>query len=47
MDAVIGSGTNDCILTLVERLTGRVLIAKLAARNAAAVNRSLLQIISE
>jgi len=47
MDTVIGSNTNDCILTLVERRTGCVLIAKLPARNAAAVNRRLLQIISE
>ena len=47
MDTVIGSATQDCILTLVERLTGCVLIAKLPARNAAAVNRRLLQIISE
>ena len=47
MDTVIGSGTHDCILTLVERLTGCVLIAKLPARNAAAVNRWLLRIISE
>src|SRR5438132_835420 len=29
MDTVISSATNDCILTLVERLTGCVLIAKL------------------
>src|SRR5438132_1491158 len=47
MDTVIGSGTNHCILTLVERLTGCVLIAKLPARNTAAVNHWLLQIISE
>ena len=47
MDTVIGSGTNDCILTLVERLTGCVLIAHLPARNAAAVNRRLLQFIEE
>jgi len=47
MDTVIGSTTNDCILTLVERLTGCLLIAKLPARNAAAVNRRLLQIIAE
>jgi IS30 family transposase len=47
MDTVIGSATNDCILTLVERLTGCLLIAKLPARNAAAVNRRLLQIIAE
>jgi len=47
IDTVIGSTTQDCILTLVERLTGCVLIAKLPARNAAAVNRRLLQIISE
>src|SRR6266498_569702 len=47
MDTVIGSATSDCILTLVERLTGCLLIAKLPARNAAAVNRRLLQIIAE
>lgn len=47
MDTVIGSGTNDCILTLVERSTGCVLIAHLPARNAAAVNRHLLQLINE
>jgi len=47
MDTVIGSATNDCILTLVERLTGCLLIAKLPARNAAAVNRRLLQVIAE
>ncbi len=47
IDTVIGSTTQHCILTLVERLTGCVLIAKLPARNAAAVNHSLLQIISE
>lgn len=47
IDTVIGSATQDCILTLVERLTGCLLIAKLPARNAAAVNRRLLQIIGE
>lgn len=47
IDTVIGSTTQDCILTLVERLTGCVLIAKLPARNAAAVNRRLLQVIRE
>src|SRR3989440_6888347 len=47
MDTVIGSAFNHCILTLVERLTGCVLIAKLPARNAAAVNRRLLQMIAE
>src|SRR5262249_12705915 len=48
MDTVIGSNTtNDCILTLVERRTGCVLIAKPPARNAAAVNRRLLQILNE
>jgi IS30 family transposase len=47
MDTVIGSSTQHCILTLVERRTGCLLVAKLPARNAAAVNRRLLQIISE
>lgn len=47
MDTVIGSATNHCILTLVERLTGCLLIAKLPARKADEVNRCLLQIITE
>src|SRR5881227_732270 len=47
MDTVIGSTTNHCILTLVERSTGCVLITQLAARNAAAVNRRLLQLITD
>jgi IS30 family transposase len=47
MDTVIGSTTNHCILTLVERSTGCLLIAHLPARNAAAVNRRLLQMITE
>jgi len=47
MDTVIGSATHDCILTLVERLTGSVLIAHLPARNAAPENRRPLQPINE
>ena len=37
--------SSDCILTLVERKTGYVLIGKLAARTAAEANRALLALM--
>ena len=46
MDTVIGKGGKHCIITLVERLTGCVLIGKLHERTVEALNRRLLQIIS-
>jgi IS30 family transposase len=45
MDTVAGTGSKHCILTLVERTTGCVLIGKLRDHTAAALNERLLQII--
>ena len=38
--------SSDCILTLVERKTGYVLIGKLKARTAAEANRALLELMA-
>jgi transposase, IS30 family len=45
MDTVVGTGTKDCIVSLVERATGCVLIGKLRDRTVAALNQRLLQLI--
>jgi len=45
MDIVVGTGSNHCILTLVERVSGCVLIGKLSARTVAAVNSRAIQLI--
>lgn len=45
MDTVAGTGTKHCILTLVERATGCVLIGKLRDHTVDALNQRLLQII--
>ena len=45
MDTVVGKGGQHCILTLVERATGCVLIGKLRRRTVAALNRRLLEMI--
>lgn len=45
MDTVIGTGSKDCVLSLVERATGCLLIGKLAERTVAAANQRLLQLI--
>ena len=45
MDTVAGTGSKHCILTLVERTTGCVLIGKLRDHTATALNERLLQII--
>ena len=47
IDTVMGTGSKDCIVTLVERATGCVLIGKLTARTTAAVNERILQLIEE
>ena len=44
-DTVAGAGTKDCVLTLVERKTGLVLVGKLADRTADALSRRLTQLI--
>lgn len=45
MDTVIGAGDTHCIITLVERLSGFVLIGKLTARSVAALNHRLIKLI--
>ncbi len=46
MDTVIGTGDSHCLLSLVERATGAVLIGKLHRRNVAALNARLLKLIA-
>jgi len=46
IDTVAGKGTKDCVLTLVERTTGCVLIGKLPNHTVDALNQRLLQIIA-
>jgi len=46
-DTMIGARSKHCLLTLVERLAGCVLIGKLPARTVAAVNRLLTRLIQE
>ena len=45
MDVVVGAGSNDCVVTLVERASGTVLIGKLRRRTVAALNKRVLQIM--
>lgn len=50
IDTMMGESlgeSSDCILTLVERKTGYVLIGKLAARTAAEANRALLELLAQ
>lgn len=47
MDTVAGKGSKHCIVTLVERSTGCVLIGKLRDHTAAALNDRVLEIISD
>jgi IS30 family transposase len=47
MDTVSGSGSNHCIVTLVERATGCVLIAKLPDHTKTQLNRRVIQLIRE
>jgi transposase, IS30 family len=44
-DTVMGAGTKDCVVTLVERKTGLVLVGKLADRTAGALCRRLARLI--
>lgn len=46
IDTVLGKGDNHCILTLVERATGAVLIGKLHRRNVAALNARLIELVN-
>jgi IS30 family transposase len=45
IDTVMGSGSKDCIVTLVERKTGLLLIGKLADRTTASLNRRVIRLI--
>jgi IS30 family transposase len=44
-DTVAGSGSKDCVVTLVERKTGLVLVGKLADRTAGALSRRAISLI--
>lgn len=44
-DTVLGTGDNHCILSMVERATGAVLIGKLSHRNVDALNARLIELI--
>jgi len=47
MDTVGGARSKHCVVTLVERATGCVLIGKLPDHTSAALNRRVIQLISE
>ena len=44
-DTVAGAGSKDCVLTLVERKTGLLLVGKLADRTAGALSRRVVRLI--
>ena len=44
IDTVMGTGSKDCIVSLVERKTGLVLIGKLADRTTASLNRRVIRL---
>ena len=45
IDTVIGHGSKDCIVTLVERATGYLLIGKLPDRTTASLNKVTIKLI--
>ena len=45
MDTVIGAADNHCVVSLVERVSGAVLIGKLRRRNVAALNERVIELI--
>ncbi len=45
VDTVLGAGSRDCLLSLVERKTGYVVLGKLQSRTTAEVNRRATQLI--
>jgi IS30 family transposase len=47
IDTVMGQGNDHCVVTLVERATGYVLIGKLRSRNAAELNRRTIALIRD
>src|SRR6201990_53768 len=44
-DTVMGAGTKDCVVTLVERKTGLVLVGKLADRTAESLSRRAISLM--
>jgi len=46
MDTVIGAGDNHCVLSLVERASGAVLLGKLRRKHITAVNARLIELIT-
>jgi IS30 family transposase len=46
IDTVMGTGSRDCIVSMVERKTGLVLIGKLSNRTTASLNRRVIHIIN-
>lgn len=47
MDTVMGAGSKDCIVTLVERVTGMTLIGKLRDRTVVVLNKRVLKLIRQ
>jgi transposase, IS30 family len=45
MDIVVGAGSNHCVVTLVERVTGATMIGRLRCRKVADVNRRVIELI--
>jgi IS30 family transposase len=45
IDTVMGAGSKDCIVSLVERRSGLLLIGKLADRTTASLNRRVIRLI--
>ena len=45
MDTVIGAVSKDCVVTLVERVSGKTLIGKLADRTVAVLNKRVIRFI--
>ena len=46
-DTVMGAGSKDCVVTLVERKTGLVLVGKLSDRTKESFNRRVLRLIRQ
>lgn len=47
IDTVLGNGSKDCIVTLVERMTGYLLIGKLEARTKDELNQRAIKLIKQ
>lgn len=47
IDTMLGDGSRDCLMSLVERKTGYVVIGKLPARTTAALNRRTIALIRD